>query len=120
MRADDLERSGLRRAEAERRAHIEFGSQERYKEEITYPAAGTSLKLSLSDVRFSLRILKKSPGFTIVAIATLALAIGANALVFAVLNALILRPVNVPEAQSLWSVQRGQPTGHQSFLSRLS
>ncbi len=42
-----------------------------------------------------------------VAIATLALAIGANAIVFAVLNALILRPVNVPEAQSLWSIQRG-------------
>jgi predicted permease len=108
LRADDLERSGLSRAEAERRARIEFGGQERYKDEIHEASRGTSFVETLfSDVRFSLRVLKKSPGFTMVAIATLALAIGANAIVFAVLNALILRPVNVPEAQSLWSIQRG-------------
>jgi predicted permease len=108
LRADDLERSGLSRAEAERRARIEFGGQERYKEEIHVAAGGTGfLETLFSDIRFSLRVLKKSPGFTLVAVVTLALAIGANAVVFAVLNALILRPVNVPEAQSLWSIQRG-------------
>jgi ABC-type lipoprotein release transport system permease subunit len=60
----------------------------------------------LQDVRFALRAMHKSPGFTIAATATLALAIGANAVVFSVMNGLILRPLNVPEAQSLYVIER--------------
>lgn len=107
LRADDLERSGIPRAEAERRARIEFGGYERYKEESHEALGGNFVETLLQDVRFSLRLLRKSPGFTAVAILTLALAIGANAVVFAVLNALILRPVNVPQAQSLYAIERG-------------
>ena len=107
LRADDLERAGTSRSEAERQARIEFGGQERYREECHEAMGGNFLETLTSDVRFSVRVLRKSPGFTIVAVLTLALAIGANAVVFAVLNTLILRPVNVPDAQSLWSVQRG-------------
>jgi predicted permease len=59
-----------------------------------------------SDLKYSVRQLKKSPGFALTAIATLALGIGANSVVFSVLNALILRPVNVPNAQSLYMLQR--------------
>jgi predicted permease len=59
--------------------------------------------------------LGKSPGFTLTAIATLALGIGANAVVFSVLNALVLRPVNVPQAQNLYTVQRFQYPS-QSYL----
>jgi predicted permease len=59
--------------------------------------------------------LGKSPGFALTAIATLALGIGANAVVFSVLNALVLRPVNVPQAQNLYTVQRFQYPS-QSYL----
>jgi predicted permease len=60
------------------------------------------------DLRIAFRQLRKSPGFAVTAILTLALAIGANAIVFSVLNALVLRPANVPHAQSLYMVQRFQ------------
>jgi len=61
-----------------------------------------------SDLKLAIRQLGKSPGFALTAIATLALGIGANAVVFSVLNALVLRPVNVPHAQNLYTVQRFQ------------
>jgi predicted permease len=120
LRADDLERTGLRRAEAERRARIEFGGRERYKEECREALGGNLMHTFFQDVRFSLRTLRKSPGFTITAVFTLALAIGANAVVFAVLNALFLRPLNVPHSESLYTIERGsdkdQSTSYPDYL----
>ncbi len=120
-RADDLERSGLNRAEAERRARIEFGGYERVKEECHEAAGGTFIESVAQDLRYAARTLRKSPGFAAVAVATLALAIGANAVVFAVVNALILRPLNVPRAESLYAIERrGQLHRSLTILSRLS
>lgn len=60
----------------------------------------------LQDIRFSLRHLRKSPGFALTAILTLALGVGANVVVFSVLNALVLRPLNLPDARNIYQVSR--------------
>jgi predicted permease len=60
----------------------------------------------LSDLRFAFRQLAKSPGFALTAVITLALGIGANAIVFSVLNAVVLKPINVPRPENLYMVQR--------------
>ena len=115
-RADDLERSGLSRGVAERRARVEFGGREKYKQAIRGEFGGNLLSTVMQDVRFALRVLGKSPGFAITAVLTLALAIGANAVVFAVLNALILRPLDVPNAQTLFMLQHGdEASSEQSY-----
>jgi predicted permease len=59
-----------------------------------------------SDLRLAVRQLRKSPGFALTAMVTLALGIGANAIVFSVLNAVVLHPLNVPHSESLYQVQR--------------
>lgn len=115
-RADDLARSGLTPAEAHRRARIEFGGYVKYQQESRQALGGNFLESLAQDIRVSLRTLRKSPGFALTAILTLALAIGANAVVFAVLNALILRPLDVPHPQSLYMLQRGnEVSGYQSY-----
>jgi len=114
-RADDLERSGLSRAEAERRARVEFGGRERFKEECREARGRMFIDTLMRDARYSLRVLRKSPAFTAVAVLTLALAIGANAVVFGVLNGFILRPLNVPRAESLYGLEHGHE--HSMMLS---
>jgi len=73
----------------------------------------------VTDVRVAHRQLRKSPGFAITAVLTLALGIGANAIVFSVLNAIVLHPLNVPRSESLYTVQRvfqdHEPSPSQSY-----
>ena len=90
--------------------------EERSREVWQWP----TLESTWADVRFALRQLRRSPGFTCAAVLTLALAIGANAVVFGVLNALILRPLNVPHPQSLYAIERGADKDQGAVVSRLS
>jgi predicted permease len=107
LQTEENLRADLSPVEARRQAMLKFGGVEATKED--YRAEGGLLFIEnlARDVHFALRMLRKSPGFTAVAVVTLAVAIGANAVVFGVLNALILRPLNVPHAESLWGIERG-------------
>ena len=70
-----------------------------------YPGRSRSFNqaaIMMTDLRIAIRKLWKSPGFAVTAIVTLALGIGANAVMFSVLNAVVLRPVKVPNAQNLY------------------
>ena len=120
-RTEQLIHDGMSAEEATRAARRAFGNrtllEERSREVWQWP----TLESIWADVRFALRQLRKSPGFTITAVLTLTLAIGANAVVFGVLNALILRPLNVPQVESLFIVQHGSDVGPTlSGLSRSS
>ncbi len=118
-RADDLERDGMDRATAERRARIEFGGQVKFNEQCHEALGGHFLETFLQDTRYSLRTLCKSPGFAVAAILTLALAIGANAVVFAIFDGLILRPLHVPQSESLYGTPYGDNPGWQSYPNYL-
>ena len=119
LRADDLERSGIDREEAERRARIEFGGVGRFKEECQEELSGHWIENAWMDLRYSARVLRKSPGFAVAAVLTLAIAIGANAVVFGILDGLILRPLNVPQAENLWGTAYGQNAMWESYQNYL-
>jgi putative ABC transport system permease protein len=116
-RVDDLERSGLDREQAERRARIEFGSHERFKEECREALGGNFIDALIRDVRFSLRTLRKSPAFFAVAVVTLALGIGATVAAFSVVNAVLLRPFGFSEPGRLLWIYSERPDNPRTNFS---
>jgi len=106
-RTEQLIREGTPPAEAAHQARRAFGNRTVLEEQSREVWQWPTLESIWADVRLALRQLRRSPGFTFAAVLTLALAIGANSVVFGILEALILRPLNVPEPQSLYSIERG-------------
>lgn len=100
-RADELEAEGMPRKEAEQAAHREFGNvalvEQRSREQWQWPA----LESLLADIKFTLRRIRKSPGFAITVLLTLAIGIGANTAVFSVVDGVLLKPLPYPDSNQL-------------------
>jgi hypothetical protein len=109
--AADKQRGGMSAEQARRAAMAEMGSRNAVKHQVWSSRWESGVEGLLQDLRIGLRALAKSPGFTAVALLSLALGIGANTAIFTLLNAILLRPLPVPHPEQLYLFGKGQWVG---------
>lgn len=99
--ADDLIQSGVSREEAQRRARLEFGSMISVKQDCRESRRLDLVDELVRETRHGLRLMRNSPAFTLTALATLGICLGANLTIFAVVDGVLLRPLPFPDAGRL-------------------
>ena len=102
-------REGMAETEAYRRARVEIGGVEQVKERSRDVLPLRCARDAMQDVRYALRGLRKTPRFTVAAVLTVVLGVGANATIFSVLNPLLFKPLPYPEPERIVNVFRTSP-----------
>ena len=94
-------KAGMTPDDARRAAHVEAGRVEHIKDEVRDVRSGALIETTLQDLRYGLRLLRRSPGFATLAVLTIALGIGANSAIFSVINGVVRKPLGYPESDRL-------------------
>jgi putative ABC transport system permease protein len=116
-RAASFEERGLTPAEARRAALIELGGVEQVKERVRDVRLGAAVEAAVRDVRYGARVLRRSPGYALVVVMTIALGIGVNAATFSVIHAVLWRSLPYPDAARIVVIEpdtRARPTAYSS------
>jgi predicted permease len=103
-------KAGMSPDEARRAARLEAGSIEHIKDEVRDVRKGSLLDSSMQDFKYGLRLLRRSPGFTTLAVLTIGLGIGANSAIFSVINGVVRKPLAYPDADRLMFITSQFPT----------
>ena len=114
-----LEREGTPPAELDNATRRTFGNPSRLREQLSELRQFSRIENILRDLAYAVRLLRKSPGFTLTAILTIALGIGASTAIFSLINGLLLRPLDVPDAHQLAVIGNAERRVDYSFCAPL-
>ena len=112
MHIEENVRAGMRPEEARRQAHIKLGGVEQTKEMVRERRGLPILEILMRDLRFGARMLRKNAGFTLIAVFTLALGIGATTAIFSVVYGVLLRPLPYPKPDQIFQLWEVNAKGH--------
>jgi predicted permease len=115
--ASDLERAGMSPADAQREARRRFGGVDRARERFRDASGFPSLDELLGDLRYSLRMIRRQAGFSLIVVLLIAIGVGANAAIFSLVHAILLQPLPYPSPERLVVVRTSIPAMAKSYPS---